>query len=100
MGMRTTGSARCPGKSPARLAARVTAMKIYYIKAQAPLRVLALAKFLGIKAEYVEANLMAGDLKAPEYAEINPNRKVPTLVDADLVLWEASAIMAYLCIKT
>jgi len=100
MGMRTTGSARCPGKITARLAARVTAMKIYYIKAQAPLRVLALAKLLGIKAEYVEADLMAGDLKAPEYAEINPNRKVPTLVDADLVLWEASAIMAYLCIKT
>jgi glutathione S-transferase len=98
--MRTTGSARCPGKITAGLAARVTAMKIYYIKAQAPLRVLALAKLLGIKAEYVEADLMAGDLKAPEYAEINPNRKVPTLVDADLVLWEASAIMAYLCIKT
>ena len=55
-------------------------MKIYYIKAQAPLRVLALAKHLGVKAEFVEADLMAGDLKAPEYAEINPNMKVPTLV--------------------
>jgi glutathione S-transferase len=47
----------------------------------------------------VEADLMAGDLKTPRYAEINPNMKVPTLVDADLVLWETSAIMAYLCIK-
>ena len=74
-------------------------MKIYWIKAQAPQRVLTLIKYLGIKAECVEVNLMAGGLKAPDYAELNPNMKAPTLVDGDLALWEASAIMAYLCIK-
>jgi glutathione S-transferase len=26
-------------------------------------------------------------------------RKAPTLVDGDAVLWESSAIMAYLCVK-
>ena len=75
-------------------------MKIYWIKAQAPMRVLALAKHLGIKAEFVEIDLMAGGLKAPYYAELNPNMKAPLLVDGDDVLWESSAIMAYLCIKT
>lgn len=74
-------------------------MKIFWIKAQAPRRVLALAKHLGIKAEFIEANPMAGDLRAPEYARLNPNMKVPTLVDGDLVLWESSAIMAHLCVK-
>jgi len=74
-------------------------MRIYWIKAQAPRRVLALVKHLGIKADLVEKDLMAGELKAPEYAELNPNMKAPTLVDGDLVLWEASAIMAHLCIK-
>jgi glutathione S-transferase len=74
-------------------------MKIYWIKAQAPLRVLALVKHLGIEAELQEADLMAGELKTPAYARLNPNMKVPTLVDGDTVLWEASAIMAYLCIK-
>jgi glutathione S-transferase len=74
-------------------------MKIYWIKAQAPLRVLALVKHLGIDAELIEADLMAGQLKSAEYARLNPNMKVPTLVDGDKVLWEASAIMAYLCIK-
>src|SRR3954451_19137516 len=74
-------------------------MKVYWIKAQAPLRVLALIKHLGIEAECVEMNLMAGGLQAPEYAKLNPNMKAPTLVDGDLVLWEASAIMAHLCIK-
>jgi len=43
---------------------------------------------------------MAGGLKTPEYAALNPNMKVPTLIDGDLVLWESEAIMVHLCIKT
>jgi len=74
-------------------------MKIYWIKAQAPRRVLALVKHLGIEAELIHIDAKAGGLKAPAYAALNPNMKVPTLVDGDTVLWEASAIMAHLCIK-
>lgn len=74
-------------------------MKIYWIKAQAPRRVLALIKHLGIEVELVEKNIMTGELKAPGYAKLNPNMKVPTLVDGELVLWESSAIMAHICIK-
>jgi glutathione S-transferase len=74
-------------------------MKVYWFRAQAPQRVLALIKHLGLEAEFVEVDLMAGGLKTPEYAALNPNMKAPTLVDGDLVLWEASAIMAHLCIK-
>jgi len=74
-------------------------MKLYWIKAQAPLRVLALAKHLAITLDTIEVDLMGGGLKTPQYAALNPNTKAPTLVDGDLVLWESSAIMAYLCIK-
>ncbi|HTT00512.1 MAG TPA: glutathione S-transferase family protein [Steroidobacteraceae bacterium] len=74
-------------------------MKLYWIKAQAPRRVLALAKHLGVAAEFQHLNLMGGDLKTPSYTRLNPNMKVPTLVDGDLVLWESSAIMAHLCAK-
>jgi len=74
-------------------------MKIYWIKAQAPRRVLALVKHLGIDAELVEVDAKAGGLKSPDYAALNPNLKAPTLVDGGQVLWESSAIMAYLCIK-
>jgi glutathione S-transferase len=74
-------------------------MKIYWIKAQAPRRVLALAKYLHINTDFIEVNLTAGGLKSPDYAALNPNCKAPTLVDGDTVLWESSAIMAYLCIK-
>src|SRR5579863_3322856 len=72
-------------------------MQIYWIEAQAPRRVLALVKHLDIDAELIH---LGGDgLQAPEYAALNPNRKAPTLVDGDTVLWESAAIMAYLCIK-
>jgi glutathione S-transferase len=71
-------------------------MRIYWIKAQAPRRVLALAKHLGVETEYVE---VVGRLRAPDYVALNPNMKAPTLVDGDCVLWESSAIMAHLCIK-
>ena len=73
-------------------------MKIYWIKAQAPRQVLALAKHLGIDVQFEQ--LDGKGLKSAEYAALNPNGKTPTLVDGDVVLWEASAIMAYLCNKT
>src|SRR5580658_9500495 len=68
-------------------------MKIYWIKAQAPRRVLALAKHLGIDAEFIEVDLKGGGLKTQAYAALNPNMKAPTLVDGDVAIWEASAIM-------
>lgn len=74
-------------------------LKIYWIRAQAPRRVLALVKHLGLKADFVEVDMMAGGLKQPSYVALNPNMKAPTLVDGEFVLWESSAIMADLCIK-
>lgn len=74
-------------------------MHIYWIRAQAPRRVLALVKHLGLEAEFIEMDVTEGALKTPDYAVLNPNMKAPTLVDGDLVLWESSAIMAHLCIK-
>ena len=74
-------------------------MKIYWIKAQAPRRVLALARHLDIDAEFVKVDLRAGGLKAPDFVALNPNMKAPVLVDGEKVLWESSAIMAHLCAK-
>jgi glutathione S-transferase len=74
-------------------------MKIYWIKAQAPRRVLALVKHLRLNAELIEMNLMGGAMRQPDYVALNPNMKAPTLVDGDLVLWESSAIMTHLCVK-
>lgn len=35
----------------------------------------------------------------PEYAALNPNMMVPTLIDGDLVLWESNTILRYLAAK-
>lgn len=74
-------------------------MKIYWFKAQAPRRVLALIKHLGIEAETIELDLVRGEHRAAKYAALNPNKKAPLLVDGDLVLPESTAIMAHLCIQ-
>jgi glutathione S-transferase len=60
------------------------------------LRVRAVAAELGIDLEMVNVDLRAGDTKTEDYLALNPNGKVPVLVDGDLVLWESRAINAYL----
>ena len=51
-------------------------------------------KRLSYTSRLLEAS--KGDLKKPEYLELNPRGKVPTLKDGDFVLCESLAIMAYL----
>lgn len=74
-------------------------MQIYWFKAQAPLRVLALAKHLDLRADTIEVDMMGGELRTADYLALNPNAKAPTLVDDDTVLWESAAIMAHLCAR-
>jgi len=33
----------------------------------------------------------------PAYLKLNPNAKVPTLVDGDVVVWESNSILRYIC---
>jgi glutathione S-transferase len=60
-------------------------------------RVNATIQHLGLDVEVLEQAMP--DLKKPEYLALNPNGKVPTLVDGDLRLWEGRAIMQYLASK-
>ena len=58
-------------------------------------RVAMTAEHLGIRLDSTEVNLMDEDDRR-RLGELNPNVKVPVLVDGDLVLWESCAIMHYL----
>ena len=49
--------------------------------------------------EIVAVNLMKGEQKNPDYLKLNPNGKVPTLIDDGLVMWESIAILLYLAEK-
>jgi glutathione S-transferase len=62
-------------------------------------KVHAVAHELGIELETQKVDLRAGEQRTPEYLALNPNGKVPTLVDGDTVLWESNAIMCYLAGK-
>jgi len=62
-------------------------------------KVHAVAHELGIALETHTVNLRAGEQRTPDYLALNPNGKVPTLVDGDTVLWESNAIMCYLAGK-
>ena len=37
--------------------------------------------------------------QTPEYLKLNPNAKVPTLIDGDLAIWESNTILRYLATK-
>lgn len=41
-------------------------------------------------------DLSKGEQKKPEYTAINPNGRVPTLVDDGFTIWESNAIISYL----
>jgi glutathione S-transferase len=62
-------------------------------------KVRALAYELGIKLDFVSVDLVKGAQRTPEFLAINPNGRVPVLVDGDLVLWESMAILRYLADK-
>jgi len=53
----------------------------------------------GVSYQLSKLDLMKGEQKNPEYLQLNPNGKVPTLVDDGFVLWESNAILLYLAEK-
>ena len=62
------------------------------------LRVRAVAFELGIELEMIQVGLASAGSNETLRA-VNPNSKLPVLVDEDFVLWESRAINNYLCSK-
>lgn len=60
------------------------------------LRVRAVAFELGLELEMIDVSIAKASSNQALLA-VNPNGKVPVLVDEDFVLWESRAIINYLC---
>ncbi|MBI3769154.1 MAG: glutathione S-transferase N-terminal domain-containing protein [Deltaproteobacteria bacterium] len=62
-------------------------------------KVLALARHLELDVEVRVVDLLNGGQNAPEFAALNPNKRMPVLEDEGFVLWESNAILQYLASK-
>lgn len=57
------------------------------------------AEELGVAYERVDAGMKFGIVDEPGYREMNPNGRIPTIQDEDLILWESNAIVRFLAAK-
>lgn len=59
-------------------------------------KVLWCASELDLVFERIDAGMAFGHNDQPHYLQMNPNGRIPTLVEGDFVLWESNAILRYL----
>jgi glutathione S-transferase len=59
-------------------------------------KVLWCLRELDLTYERIDAGMAFGRNTEAEYLAMNPNGRVPTLVDGDYVLWESNSVMRYL----
>ena len=52
---------------------------------------------LELTYERIDAGMQYGRNNEADYLAMNPNGRIPTLVDGEYVLWESNSVMRYLC---
>lgn len=75
-------------------------LKFYYSLAPNPMKVALLLEETGLDYESIPVDTRKGDQFAPEFAKLNPNNKVPVIVDGDTTVFDSAAILLYLAEKT
>jgi glutathione S-transferase len=63
------------------------------------MRCLWMLEETGQPYQLIEKSTRPDDLQTVEYLRLNPNARIPTLVDGDVTLWESMAINIYLAQK-
>src|SRR5260370_8528659 len=63
------------------------------------MRCLWMLEEVGEPYQLIEKSTRADDLQSAEYLRLNPNARIPALVDGEVVLWESMAINLYLAQK-
>jgi GSH-dependent disulfide-bond oxidoreductase len=75
-------------------------LKFYYSGAPNPMKVALLLEETGLPYEAIPVDTRKGDQHEPGYLKINPNAKVPAIVDGDAIVFDSNAILLYLAEKT
>ena len=75
-------------------------IKFYFSGAPNPMKVALFLEESGVAYEPIPVDTRKGDQFAPDFLKINPNAKVPAIVDGDAVVFDSNAILLYLAEKT
>jgi GSH-dependent disulfide-bond oxidoreductase len=75
-------------------------LKFYYSGAPNPTKVALFLEEAGLAYEPIPVDGRKGDQHKPEFLAVNPNAKVPAIVDGDVTVFDSNAILLYLAEKT
>ena len=81
-------------------------IELYYWPTPNGWKITILLEELGLEYKVIAVDILKGEQYAPAFVALNPNSKIPVLVDADgadgepVTLFESGAIMLYLAEKT
>jgi GST-like protein len=75
-------------------------IKFYYSGAPNPMKVALMLEECGLPYEPVPVDTRKGEQHKPDFLAINPNGKVPAIVDGDATVFDSNAILLYLAEKT
>lgn len=75
-------------------------IKFYYNTAPNPTKVALCLEEMGLKYELVPVDTRKGEQHTAAFLAINPNAKVPAIVDDDVTVFDSNAILLYLAEKT
>src|SRR5689334_15011673 len=88
-----------PGRS-ANSSTETQLIKFYYSTAPNPMKVALCLEEMGLAYDPIPVDTRKGAQHKPEYLAINPNAKVPSIVDGDTTMFDSNAIVLYLAEKT
>ena len=74
-------------------------MKVYFAPQSRAVRTVWLLEEIGQPYELVKFTLGQKEMRSSDYTAINPNGRVPTLIDGDVTISESTAIAQYLAAK-
>ena len=71
-------------------------LQFFYNTAPNPMKVALLLEELGLPYEAIPVDTRKGQQFDPKFKSINPNSKVPAIVDGDVKVFDSNAILLYL----
>ncbi|HSV19073.1 MAG TPA: glutathione S-transferase family protein [Casimicrobiaceae bacterium] len=75
-------------------------IKFYFNLAPNPTKVALMLEETGLPYEIVPVDTRKGEQHTPAFRAVNPNGKVPAIVDGDAIVFDSNAILLYLAEKT